>query len=43
MMGTVAELKEPQATTVFLEDMSDTQMAKALKVPAGLVNMVFLD
>ncbi|KAI9209280.1 uncharacterized protein BJ171DRAFT_576853 [Polychytrium aggregatum] len=40
MMGTVGELpKVPTTATVFLEDMSDNQIAQALKIPAGLVNL----
>ncbi|KAJ8328683.1 deubiquitinating enzyme [Batrachochytrium dendrobatidis] len=40
MMGTAGELpKAPEKTTVFVEDMSDTQLAQALKVPAGLINL----
>ncbi|KAI9353254.1 hypothetical protein DFJ73DRAFT_828813 [Zopfochytrium polystomum] len=40
MMGTAGELpKEPAVKPVFLEDMTETQVARALKVPAGLVNL----
>ena len=38
MMGSADELAAPQKT-VFLEDMSDSQIAKVLNLPAGLVNM----
>ncbi|KAJ3360250.1 Ubiquitin carboxyl-terminal hydrolase 14 [Kappamyces sp. JEL0680] len=40
MMGTVGELlKEPAERAVFVEDMSDAEISKALKLPAGLVNL----
>ncbi|KAJ3012033.1 Ubiquitin carboxyl-terminal hydrolase 14 [Thoreauomyces humboldtii] len=40
MMGTAGELpKAPQSQMVFVEDMSDSQLAQALKLPAGLTNM----
>ncbi|KAI8617251.1 hypothetical protein BC830DRAFT_122369 [Chytriomyces sp. MP71] len=40
MMGTIGELpKAPQAPVQFMEDLTDTQLAKALKVPAGLTNL----
>ncbi|KAI8910872.1 hypothetical protein EDD86DRAFT_189502, partial [Gorgonomyces haynaldii] len=40
MMGTVGELpKEPPKPTQFVEDMSDNQIAEALKLPTGLVNL----
>ncbi|TPX58593.1 hypothetical protein PhCBS80983_g03040 [Powellomyces hirtus] len=40
MMGTVGELpKAPQEQVVFVEDMTDAEIAQALKLPAGLVNM----
>ncbi|KAJ3067228.1 Ubiquitin carboxyl-terminal hydrolase 14 [Podochytrium sp. JEL0797] len=40
MMGTVGELpKAPPAPVQFEEDLTDTQLAKALKVPAGLTNL----
>ncbi|KAH6575861.1 hypothetical protein BASA60_004800 [Batrachochytrium salamandrivorans] len=40
MMGTVGELpKPPEKSTQFVEDMSDSQLAQAMKVPAGLVNL----
>lgn len=40
MMGNVGELlKEPTERTVFIEDMSDSQLAEALKIPAGLSNL----
>ncbi|XP_064624710.1 ubiquitin carboxyl-terminal hydrolase 14-like [Lineus longissimus] len=41
MMGTAEEnaLKEPVEKTVFLEDMSDSQRAAAMELPAGLTNL----
>ncbi|XP_071965808.1 ubiquitin carboxyl-terminal hydrolase 14-like [Antedon mediterranea] len=40
MMGTADELpKEPLQKTMFVEDMSDQQLATALNVPAGLENL----
>ncbi|KAI8819276.1 hypothetical protein BJ741DRAFT_640375 [Chytriomyces cf. hyalinus JEL632] len=40
MMGTAGELpKAPPAPIQFVEDLTDTQLAKALKVPAGLTNL----
>ncbi|KAI8926814.1 hypothetical protein BC831DRAFT_455097 [Entophlyctis helioformis] len=40
MMGTVGELpKAPEQSVVFLEDMTQEQVAKALKLPAGLTNL----
>ncbi|KAJ3011422.1 UNVERIFIED_CONTAM: Ubiquitin carboxyl-terminal hydrolase 14 [Siphonaria sp. JEL0065] len=40
LMGTVGELpKAPIAPVQFVEDLTDTQLAKALKVPAGLINL----
>ncbi|KAI9088744.1 hypothetical protein DFS34DRAFT_421316 [Phlyctochytrium arcticum] len=40
MMGTAGELpKAPDQPIQFMEDMSDSQIAKALKLPAGLTNM----
>ncbi|KAI9330992.1 hypothetical protein BDR26DRAFT_912549 [Obelidium mucronatum] len=40
LMGTAGELpKAPTTQTQFVEDLSDTQLAKALKVPAGLTNL----
>ncbi|KAI9227581.1 MAG: hypothetical protein DHS80DRAFT_31640 [Piptocephalis tieghemiana] len=40
MMGTVGELpKAPTDKTVFLEDLSDADLAKALKLPTGLSNI----
>ncbi|KAJ3258242.1 deubiquitinating enzyme [Boothiomyces macroporosus] len=39
MMGTVEALKEPQEKPVFLEDLSEAQISKALNIPAGLVNL----
>ncbi|KAK2168526.1 hypothetical protein LSH36_16g07049 [Paralvinella palmiformis] len=40
MMGSADELpKEPAEKPVFVEDMSDTQLAAALKMPAGLTNL----
>ncbi|KAJ3116174.1 Ubiquitin carboxyl-terminal hydrolase 14 [Physocladia obscura] len=40
MMGTVGELpKAPTTSVQFVEDLTDTQLAKALKVPAGLTNL----
>ncbi|KAJ3316811.1 Ubiquitin carboxyl-terminal hydrolase 14 [Blyttiomyces sp. JEL0837] len=40
MMGTAGELpKAPVAPIQFMEDMNETQLAKALKVPAGLTNL----
>ncbi|KAJ3355666.1 Ubiquitin carboxyl-terminal hydrolase 14 [Entophlyctis luteolus] len=40
MMGTVGELpKAPTEAVKFAEDLTDAQLAKALKVPAGLTNL----
>lgn len=40
MMGTAGELPKGPATKIqFVEDMNDTQLAKALNVPAGLTNL----
>ncbi|KAJ3214894.1 Ubiquitin carboxyl-terminal hydrolase 14 [Dinochytrium kinnereticum] len=40
MMGTVGELpKAPAVVPQFMEDLTETQLAKALKVPAGLKNL----
>ena len=40
MMGTVGELpKEPTQKVVFLEDLSEKEISKALNIPAGLVNL----
>ncbi|KAI8853404.1 hypothetical protein BC829DRAFT_382730 [Chytridium lagenaria] len=40
MMGTVGEgLKAPTTAIQFVEDLTDTQLAQALKVPAGLKNL----
>ncbi|KAI9287697.1 hypothetical protein BC943DRAFT_302834 [Umbelopsis sp. AD052] len=40
MMGTAGELpKAPPKPVVFLEDMSDKQLAQALDIPAGLENL----
>lgn len=40
MMGSADQLpKEPAAKTVFMEDMTDQQLATALAVPPGLVNL----
>ncbi|KAJ2960553.1 hypothetical protein NQZ79_g4151 [Umbelopsis isabellina] len=40
MMGTAGELpKPPPEPVVFLEDMSDKQLAQALDIPAGLENL----
>ncbi|RKO88249.1 hypothetical protein BDK51DRAFT_20633, partial [Blyttiomyces helicus] len=40
MMGTAGELpKAPETQTVFVEDLSDAQIAQALKLPAGLTNL----
>ncbi|GBB90513.1 hypothetical protein RclHR1_01750012 [Rhizophagus clarus] len=40
MMGTVGELpKEPENKTLFVEDMSDKQLAETLKLPSGLRNL----
>ncbi|XP_033118729.1 ubiquitin carboxyl-terminal hydrolase 14-like [Anneissia japonica] len=40
MMGTADELpKEPVQKTMFVEDMSDQQLASALNLPAGLENL----
>ncbi|XP_060570508.1 ubiquitin carboxyl-terminal hydrolase 14-like [Ruditapes philippinarum] len=40
MMGTADELpQEPVQKTVFMEDMTDQQLASALEVPAGLTNL----
>lgn len=40
MMGTADELpKEPVQKTVFMEDMTEQQLASALEVPAGLTNL----
>jgi len=40
MMGTADELpREPVAQTVFVEDMTETQLARALEMPPGLNNL----
>ncbi|CAB4442076.1 unnamed protein product [Rhizophagus irregularis] len=40
MMGTIGELpKEPENKTLFIEDMSDKQLAETLKLPSGLRNL----
>ncbi|KAK6179374.1 hypothetical protein SNE40_011754 [Patella caerulea] len=40
MMGTADELpKEPAEKTVFMEDMSEQQLATALDMPSGLTNL----
>ncbi|KAL4237112.1 Ubiquitin carboxyl-terminal hydrolase 14 [Mactra antiquata] len=40
MMGTAEELpQEPAQKTVFMEDMTEQQLASALEVPAGLTNL----
>ncbi|RIA95527.1 hypothetical protein C1645_796343 [Glomus cerebriforme] len=40
MMGTPGELpKEPENKTLFIEDMSDKQLAETLKLPSGLQNL----
>eukprot|EP00842_Homolaphlyctis_polyrhiza_P003139 jgi/Hompol1/3826/HPOL_003366-RA len=40
MMGTVGELpKAPEKPVQFMEDMTDAQIAQALKLPAGLTNL----
>ncbi|KXS18912.1 ubiquitin carboxyl-terminal hydrolase 14 [Gonapodya prolifera JEL478] len=40
MMGTAGELpKEPPKKTVFLEDMSGSELAQAMEIPNGLVNL----
>lgn len=40
MMGTADELpQEPVQKTVFMEDMTEQQLASALEVPAGLTNL----
>lgn len=40
LVGTAGELPQPPAQrTVFMEDMSDTQLAEADPIPAGLENM----
>ncbi|XP_002732911.1 ubiquitin carboxyl-terminal hydrolase 14-like [Saccoglossus kowalevskii] len=40
MMGTVAALpQEPVKKTLFMEDMSEEQLATALELPAGLTNL----
>ncbi|KAJ3294954.1 Ubiquitin carboxyl-terminal hydrolase 14 [Borealophlyctis nickersoniae] len=40
MMGTAGELpKAPEKRPQFMEDMTDSEIAQALKLPAGLVNM----
>ncbi|EPZ34611.1 cysteine proteinase [Rozella allomycis CSF55] len=40
MMGTAEELpKEPVQKPVFLEDMTDEQLAEATNIPGGLVNL----
>ncbi|KAJ1813553.1 deubiquitinating enzyme, partial [Coemansia sp. RSA 2598] len=40
MMGTVGELpKAPATQTKFIEDMSENEVAQALAIPAGLVNL----
>ncbi|KAJ2235820.1 deubiquitinating enzyme [Coemansia sp. RSA 485] len=40
MMGSVGELpKAPETQTKFIEDMSENEVAQALAIPAGLVNL----
>ncbi|KAJ2996735.1 deubiquitinating enzyme [Globomyces sp. JEL0801] len=40
MMGTVGDLlKEPVEKIAFIEDMTESELSKALKLPAGLVNL----
>ncbi|CAG8440358.1 2082_t:CDS:10 [Acaulospora morrowiae] len=40
MMGTAGELpKEPGKKTIFMEDMTDRQLAETLKLPSGLTNL----
>ncbi|RKP14093.1 hypothetical protein BJ684DRAFT_15569, partial [Piptocephalis cylindrospora] len=40
MMGTVGELPKPPASkTVFVEDLSDADLAKAIKIPTGMANL----
>ncbi|CAG8520264.1 7961_t:CDS:10, partial [Acaulospora colombiana] len=40
MMGTAGELpKEPEKKTIFMEDMTDRQLAETLKLPSGLINL----
>ncbi|CAG8507118.1 14042_t:CDS:10, partial [Dentiscutata heterogama] len=40
MMGTPGELpKEPAKKTLFIEDMTDRQLAETLKLPSGLKNL----
>ncbi|TPX36743.1 hypothetical protein SmJEL517_g01149 [Synchytrium microbalum] len=40
MMGTAGELpKAPEKPIQFVEDMTDAQIAQAMKLPAGLVNL----
>ncbi|KAJ3089887.1 Ubiquitin carboxyl-terminal hydrolase 14 [Quaeritorhiza haematococci] len=40
MMGTAGELpKAPEKPTMFMEDMTDAQLAQALKLPSGLTNL----
>ncbi|KAI9140228.1 LETM1-like protein-domain-containing protein [Paraphysoderma sedebokerense] len=40
MMGTAGELlKEPVKPVVFLEDMTDKELAKVVELPAGLTNL----
>ncbi|KAK9761803.1 deubiquitinating enzyme [Basidiobolus ranarum] len=40
MMGTAGELpKAPEKPVVFMEDMSDNELARALEVPMGLQNL----
>ncbi|OWF45381.1 ubiquitin carboxyl-terminal hydrolase 14-like [Mizuhopecten yessoensis] len=40
MMGTAEELpQEPVEKTVFMEDMSEEQLASALEIPSGLTNL----
>ncbi|KAJ3122882.1 hypothetical protein HK098_002421 [Nowakowskiella sp. JEL0407] len=37
--GEITQIAEPVKPVVFMEDMSEEQIAKALKIPAGLVNL----
>lgn len=40
MMGTAGELpKAPEKKTLFVEDMNDSELAEALKLPVGLTNL----
>ena len=40
MMGSAGDLPaEPVAKVQFVEDMTDSEISKALKIPAGLINL----